>query len=93
MTAIDPLKTELRAFVVKNFLFGVNEGLRDDASFLDEGILDSTGVLELVSHLEQSYGITVDTDELTPDNLDSIDALTDFVTRKRAVSQDHQSAG
>jgi acyl carrier protein len=69
--------------VVGNFLFGSEEGLADDTSFLDAGIVDSTGVLELVAHLEQRYGINVDDGELIPDNLDSITAIAGFVTRKR----------
>ena len=62
MNPDDELKTEVRAFIVQNFLFGVEEDLGDDTSFLDRGILDSTGVLELVAHIEEHYGIQVETD-------------------------------
>ncbi|MBC8003670.1 MAG: acyl carrier protein [Opitutaceae bacterium] len=80
---LESIKAETRQFVVKNFLFGQDNGLTDDASFLDQSIIDSTGVLELVAHLESRYGLKVDDAELTPDNLDSITAVGEFVRRKQ----------
>jgi acyl carrier protein len=80
------LKTDLRQFVVQTFLFGQDNGLAADASFLDQGIVDSTGVLELVAHLQEKYGIKVEDDEMIPDNLDSLDSLAAFVERKKAQS-------
>ncbi len=77
-------KSEIREFIVHNFLFGQDNGLADEASFLEQGIIDSTGVLELVAHLQQHYRIKIQDDELIPDNLDSIDAAAAFVERKRA---------
>jgi acyl carrier protein len=88
---MDALKTELRQFVVTNFLFGAEEGPADDASFLEEGIIDSTGVLELVAHLQQRYGIRVEDDEIIPDNLDSIEALAAFVRRKQDAAEPSRS--
>jgi acyl carrier protein len=73
---------DIRSYIVEQFLFGQDSGLTDDSSFLDKGILDSTGVLELVAHLESTYGIKVSDDELLPDNLDSIDAICAFIDRK-----------
>jgi len=71
--------------VIDNFLFGqVNGGLRDDASFLELGIIDSTGVLELIGFLEQRYGISLAPSELVPENLDTIRNLTSLVERKLA---------
>ena len=75
-------RQEIRSHIVEHFLFGQDAGLTDDSSFLDKGILDSTGVLELVAHLESTYGIKVSDDELLPDNLDSIDAICAFIDRK-----------
>ena len=75
-------RQEIRSHIVDQFLFGQDAGLTDDSSFLDKGILDSTGVLELVAHLESTYGIKVSDDELLPDNLDSIDAICAFIDRK-----------
>lgn len=76
-------RQELRHYIIETFLLGQDDGLADDSSFLEKGILDSTGVLELVAHLESAYGIKVSDDELLPDNLDSIDAICAFIDRKR----------
>ena len=66
------MKEKIREFIIENFLFGQDEGLKDDSSFLDEGIIDSTGILELVNFIEEEYSITVDDEDLIPENLDSI---------------------
>ena len=74
---------DVRAYVVDRFLFGQGaETLSDDASFLESGIVDSTGVLEIVMFLEQRFGIKVKDEELVPDNLDSIRNIAAFVGRK-----------
>ena len=58
----------VRNFVVENFLFGDSSGIESDgASFLDNGIIDSTGVLELVTFLEETFDITVEDEELIPE--------------------------
>ncbi len=75
-------KDKRRAFVVENFLFGSDENLEDNTSFLDEGIIDSTGILELVSFLEEEFSITVEDEELIPENLDSINNVTAYLERK-----------
>jgi len=78
---------ELRQFVVDNFLFGKQDApLANSDSLLEQGIIDSTGVLELVGFLEQKYGITVQDEELVPENLDSIDRLVRFVSRKVEIA-------
>jgi len=74
--------TDVRSFVVANFLLGRGEALTDDASFMDEGLIDSTGILELVSHLEETYGIEVLEEELVPDNLDSVNRIAAYLSRK-----------
>jgi acyl carrier protein len=79
---MEAIKVKVRIFVVENFLFGEADGLKDDTSFLEAGILDSTGVLEVVGFLEEQFGIKVDDDELTPENLDSIAGIGEFVSRK-----------
>ena len=76
------LKNKIRTFIIENFLFGNDDGLSDDSSFLEEGIIDSTGVLELVSFLEEEFGITVDDEDLIPENLDSINNVTAYLERK-----------
>ena len=77
------LKQKVRAFIFENFLFDAEEGdLQNDSSFLDQGIIDSTGVLELVEWLEDDFGFSVDDEELIPENLDSVNKLADFIARK-----------
>ena len=75
-------KTKVREFIIDNFLFGNADGLDNDTSFLEEGIIDSTGVLELVTFLEETFSIQVDDEELIPENLDSIDNVSSFLERK-----------
>ncbi|MCP4712442.1 MAG: acyl carrier protein [Planctomycetes bacterium] len=72
----------IRSYVVDNFLFGDGSQLTDTTSFLEEGIVDSTGILELVSFLEETYGITVEDDELIPDNMDSVSQIDGYLTKK-----------
>ena len=76
---------EIRQFVIDNFLFGQGAQLKDEESFLDGGIIDSTGVLQLVGFLEQRYEITIDNTDLVPDNLDSVDRVARFVQQKLAA--------
>jgi acyl carrier protein len=76
------LRGEIRAFVVQNFMFGQDTGLGDEDSFLEAGIVDSTGVLELVGFLETRYAIVVADDDLVPANLDSVERVARFVERK-----------
>ena len=59
-----------------------SEDLGDNTSFLENGILDSTGVLELIGHLEERYGVAVSDTELVPENLDSISRLCSFLEKK-----------
>lgn len=73
---------EVRSFVVTNFLLGKEDGFGNDASFLEQGIIDSTGILELVSYLEETYGIEITEEELNPDNLDSVTKIAAYLTRK-----------
>ena len=74
----------LRQFVAENFLFGMDATFADDDSLLEQGIIDSTGVLELITFLESHFGIAVDDEELVPENLDSITHLTRFVAAKQS---------
>jgi acyl carrier protein len=81
-TLID-LKSNIRQFIVDNFLFGSEEEpFGDDDSFLEKGIIDSTGVLELIEYIEENYNIKVEDDELVPENLDSLNNVTAYIMRK-----------
>ena len=77
------IKTSLRNFLTNSVLpLARGDAFGDDDSFLESGILDSTGVLEMVGFIEKQFSIRVEADEITPDNLDSLDKLTAFITRK-----------
>jgi acyl carrier protein len=80
------VENEIRNFILENFLFGNREKLPADGdSFLQKGLIDSTGILEVISFIEEKFGISVKDDELVPENLDSIRCIADFVGRKRGV--------
>jgi acyl carrier protein len=77
------IEQDLRHFVIDNFLYGQEDGpLSVDDSLTEKGIIDSTGVLELVSFLEQQYSIKIQDHELVRENLDSLHGLIHFVERK-----------
>jgi len=77
------MQHELRKFIQENFMFGLeNIELSGDDSLIGKGLIDSSGVLELIAFLEQKYAITIEDSELVPENLDSINALTRFIETK-----------
>jgi acyl carrier protein len=78
------MEPDLRLFLAENFLLGEEfRGLPGSASLIEAGIIDSTGVLELVGFLEETYDIRITEAELVPENLDSIDNIVRFVDAKR----------
>lgn len=78
------LRAELKEFILGNYLLSRDTSLLGDSeSLIERGIIDSTGALELVLHLEEQYGIKVQDEELHPDNLDSVEKIAAFVERKR----------
>lgn len=78
------IKDQIRTFVTTNFYVADPASLADDDSLLDQGIIDSTGVLEVIYFLEETFGIKVEDSEMLPDNLDSIEKITNFVALKKA---------
>lgn len=77
----------IRRYVLENFLFTDDESaLRDDDSFLAGGIIDSTGVLEIMLFVEDTFDVKVEDDEMLPENLDSINNLVAFVQRKQRAA-------
>ncbi len=74
--------SKIRAYIIDNFLFGEAGDLKNEDSLLDEGIVDSTGILELVAFLEEQFEIRIEDEEMIPENLDSIDHISEFVKRK-----------
>jgi acyl carrier protein len=81
----DEIRAAICAFVVENFLFGDDSHpLSGELSLIDNDLIDSTGILELVGFLEEHFAITVADADIVPANLDTIDRIADFITRKRA---------
>jgi len=79
------MKAKLRTFIESNFYVPEGDPLPDDGSLLDRGVVDSTGVLELIGFLQDEFGIEVADSEMIPDNLDSIARIEAYVGRKLAV--------
>lgn len=76
-------RTELRRFIAERFLSKVGLlSFADDDSFMEKGIIDSTGVLELVEFIEDNFAVRVEDEDIVPDNLDSLDKIVTFLTRK-----------
>jgi acyl carrier protein len=83
---MSPLHARIRAFIQDTFQ--APEDFPADRSLLDSGIIDSIGVLTLVTWIEQEFGFLIDDEDVLPENLDGIDALAAFVARKRAAAAD-----
>lgn len=78
------VKQKVRQFILKNYLFSTDESaLKNDVSLMQAGIMDSTGVLELIMFLEEQFGMKVADEEMTPENLDSVDRIAGFVGSRR----------
>ena len=86
----------VRSYILENYLFTDDPAALDNAeSFMDKGIVDSTGMMEVINFLEEEFDISVDDEEMVPENLDSVNAIVAYVERKRtgASSQKTTSAG
>jgi acyl carrier protein len=82
------IRAELTEFIVKNYLFGdMASAPRDDDSLVTSGIIDSTGILELIEFLESHFEVEVSESEIVPENLGSISNLTEFITSKRSARE------
>jgi acyl carrier protein len=80
--SITEVQKMIRTFISDKFLFGNDASLQNDTSFLNSSILDSTGMLELIGFIEQEFGISISSDELIPENLDSINNIVNLLNRK-----------
>ena len=76
------MKSEIRHIIVENYLFGRDNGFGEEESFLDRGILDSTGVMELIAFVEGRFGVKIEDHELLPENLDTLSSLARFIEEK-----------
>jgi acyl carrier protein len=82
---------QIRQFVIENFLFGQDDGnLGNDDSFLEKGIIDSTGILELIAFLEKTYEIKIADEDLVPGNLDTVNRVVQFVNSKMGLEKAHR---
>ena len=76
----ETIKDKVKAFVIENFLFGdTSYDLADTASLIENDIIDSTGVLELVAFIEDQFGITMGDADIVPANLDSLARISAFI--------------
>jgi acyl carrier protein len=79
------VKEEVRDYILRNYLFSTDPSALDDrVSLMQTGVIDSTGVLELIFFLQAKYGIVIEDDEMIPANLDSVRNIAAFVARKSA---------
>ena len=82
-TSQNNIKFALREYITGSFLPSAGlDTFNDDDSFMEKGIIDSTGVLELLEFVEERFNIRVEDEEVIPDNLDSLNKLTSFINRK-----------
>jgi acyl carrier protein len=79
------IAAEVRNFIVHTFLLGDDSRLKDETSFIEEGLIDSTGILELVGFLEERYEFRVEDNELVPENLDSVDRVASYICSKLQI--------
>lgn len=81
---MENIKESVKNYIIENFLFGDTDTvINDDDSFMETGILDSTGILELIIFLESAFDIKLEDDEILPGNLDSLNLLETFIQKKR----------
>ena len=81
------MKKTIRKYILEHLLFTEDEStLQDDESFLNNGIIDSTGVMEIILFIEENFGFRVNDDEIMPANLDSVNNLADFIQRKQVIA-------
>ena len=78
---MDPVNT-VKEFIIENFLFGDEDQIELETDFFDKGIIDSTGVIELVSYMEETFQISIDDEELIPENLSSLENIKVFLEQK-----------
>jgi len=80
------IEETVRTFVVENFLFGAGDALQGDTSFEEKAIIDSTGILDLMMFLEETYGIKIEDNEVAPENFDSLEKIAVYLKKKTGVA-------
>ncbi len=80
---MEQIKQSVKNYILENVLYGAgDDALSDEDSFLEKGIIDSTGIMEIVSYVEDEFNISVHDEEMIPENLDTINNLARFITKK-----------
>ena len=85
-------KKIVKNFIVENFLFGEDDGFDGADSFREKGIIDSTGILELITFLEEKFEIRIEDDEIIPENLDSLAGIDEFLIAKKSGKESKKLA-
>jgi acyl carrier protein len=86
---INQITERIRKFLLNNYLFGYDEDeLMNDSSFLEFGVLDSTGIIELVTFVEEEFNIQVMDYEILPENLDSVNCVSQYIFSKLNAASD-----
>ncbi len=78
----DQIRSDVRGFIQQNFIFDANRNVADNVSLLGSGVVDSTGILELISYLEEHYQLKFADSELVADNFDSVERIVSFICSK-----------
>lgn len=87
MSTTQSIETQIRNYILENFLYTKDEGkLKNNASFLEDGIVDSTGILELLLFVQETFDVDVEDEEVVPDNFDSVERLTRYICMKKDVT-------
>lgn len=89
---VDTVQDTIRDYIVENILFGDGQMLEDDTPFQDGGILDSTGMLEIITFVEERFGIEIDDSEVVPENLGTLQQISRFVGQKMGLQGATQAA-
>jgi acyl carrier protein len=89
---MEKIKQQITEFITTNFLFDDSIKLGQEDSLLETGVIDSTGVLELVAFIEETYGIKIDDEEIVPENLDSIINIAAYISQKLSQTASARSS-
>lgn len=81
------IEDQIRQFILKNLYFVPDETLDDESSFLDTGVVDSTGVMELVTFVQTEFGVIVEPQDIVVENFDSVSKLARFIRRKQTLPE------
>jgi acyl carrier protein len=85
------IENQIKQFILKNLYFAEDNALEDDASFLETGVVDSTGVMELVAFVQAEFGVSIEPQDIVVENFDSIRKVARFVRRKLSVPEPNGS--